>query len=116
MNFEYNSHLEFEERVLLVSKEIKKAYPFISNSSIIEAAALSNPIDDHVTNDEKFHRLYLLLLVLDENKEDSTIVFNDIYNLYEDGLKEKKYNDIMEELVKYYSGNRSTFPLISEVM
>ena len=116
MEFEYNSNLEFEERVELVSKEIKKKYSDISNKSIIEAASIANVIDDYVTNDDKFDRLYHILLVLDKNKEDSTVVFNDLYNIYEDGLKNNRNIDMMTELVKYYSGNRESFPYMNEVM
>lgn len=116
MDYEYNSNLEFEERVALVSKEIKTAYSYISDKSIMEAAILANVINDYVTNDNKFDRLYHILLVLNKNKEDSTVVFNDIYNIYEAGLENKMYNDMMVELINYYSGERDTFPYMSEVM
>lgn len=116
MKYDYNGNLEFEDRLLQVIGEIKSTYSYISNKSILESALLSGAINDYVTNDDKFDRLYHILLVLDKNKEDNTIVFNDLYNIYEDGLEDKKYINMMIELIKYYSGGREIFPYMNEVM
>lgn len=41
---------------------------------------------------------------------------NDLYNIYEDGLDDKKCINMMIELIKYYSGRRESFPYMNEVM
>ena len=46
MKFEYNSNLEFDERIKLVAKEIVDEYPLIEYDVASVAAAHAVPIDD----------------------------------------------------------------------
>ncbi len=114
MRYEYNANLEFPERVSLVSKEIKEVYPEIPDDIVEKAAAISLPINDKVTNDDKFDRLYRILYILNENNNEMSHVFNDLYAIYEDGLTNQSYIKLMGGLVDYYNGMRESFPELVE--
>ena len=115
MKYQYNSDLTFEERVVQTASEIKEKYRDISVDDAIHIAAISHPIDDKVTNDDKFDRLYNTMLIIDKDHEEFLNVFNDAFNLYEKGLKNDSYNNIMKEIIDYIEGNRPTFPYLVEV-
>lgn len=116
MKFEYNSNLDFDDRVSLVFNEIKSAYPKIDDLSASKASIIAFPINDYVTSDDKFDRLYKILLFLNKNNAEYPRVFNEMFDLFEEGLSDYRYNDIMMEITKYLNGDRKTFPLMSEVM
>lgn len=114
MKYEYNSNLDFENRIVEVAYEIKNEYPSIVIDDAIKAASLSTPIEDKVSNDDKFNRLYNILLTIDKEHEEFPHVFNDAFNLYQDGLKNELYNNVMKEIIKYIEGERLTFPYLVE--
>lgn len=110
MRFEYNSHLEFEDRVNLVSQEIQDEYPLISEKDAMVAAALAMPIDDKVTGDEKFDRYFYLMHTITKDSDEFTHVFNDAFNLYQDGELQESNQDLMQEIMNYLIGDRDSFP------
>ena len=114
MKYEYNANLEFPERVALVSEEIKSAYPLLPDDVVKKAAAISLPINDTVTNDDKFDRLYRILYVIHSDYDEYSHVFNDLYAIFEDGLENNTYIKIVGGLVDYYNGLRDTFPELTE--
>ncbi len=114
MKFEYNENLDIEARIKLVMQEIKTRYKEVDDSSAYIAALLSSPVDDKPTNDEKFERYYHLLRNLSPNNFNYLDVFNDLYNVYDSGIYKPQYNECMVEIINYISGNRDSFPMISD--
>ena len=114
MRLEYNTNLSFEDRVLLVSKEILDEYPLIEKEKAIEAASLISPIDDKITNDDKFERYYFILKTIDRENEEFSHVFNDAFNVYEAGLEKEINNNIMNDIIEYASYNTNIFPEITD--
>ena len=114
MKFEYNANLSMVQRIKLVTDEIMKHYPLIDPSAAKMSAILSSSIDDKPTNSEKFERYYFLLMYLNPNNDEYIHVFNDMYNVYESGIEEEQYSNCMEEIIKYFSHTRETFPLLEE--
>ena len=57
------------------------------------AATLSSPIDDKLTNSDKFERYYYMLMYLKPTSPEYSHVFNDMYDIYEDGIDNSVYND-----------------------
>ena len=115
MMFEYNENLNKEERIQLVSNEIRKQYPLLDDeNAIYMSAILSSPVDDKPTNDEKFERYYHLLHNIAPNNKEFLHIFNDLYNVYEDGIEKQQYNECTEEIIKFISGERFDFPHITE--
>ena len=115
MRFEYNINCDSREKLELVSKEIMDAYPQISKDDALKIAALDNPIDDKCSNDDKFFRYYLILLVIGERHQSFAYVFNDMLKIYSGGIQSDKLNQLMEEIIKFAFKERSSFPIISEV-
>ncbi len=114
MNYDYNSDLEFKDRVTKVASEIKRVYPLISIDDAIKAAAISNPINGPVTVNDKFDRLYRIMLVIGRDNVEFIHVFNDSYNLYDSGILNDKYVNLMGKIIDYMSGQRDDFPFILE--
>lgn len=114
MSFEYNDNLNMIERIKLVNDEIKQTYPLIDNTSSIMAATLSSPIDDKPTNSDKFERYYYMLMYLDKSNPEYFHIFNDMYDLYEDGIENLTFNNCMIEIIKYVSQKRDEFPLLQD--
>ena len=114
MRFEYNEDLEKEDRINLVMDEIKSHYEDVDIYSAYMAALLSSPVDDKPTNDEKFERYYHLLRCLNPKNYSYLHIFNDLYNVYEAGIKKTEYNDCVREIIKYITGERNSFPVISD--
>lgn len=114
MKFEYNEDLEKDERIKQVMYEIKDHYVDIDRYSSYMSALLSSPVDDKPTNSEKFERYYYLLRYLKPNNNCYLHVFNDLYDVFEDGIEKPEYNECMFEIIRYISGERPTFPLISD--
>ena len=114
MNFSYNGHLDFYERVDLVTKEICKEYPLISKRDASIAAAQAIMIDDYVTNDEKFDRYYYIMQTIGRNHEEFFHVFNDAFKIYEQGLNNVLFIDVMPKIFHYANGERDTFPSFNE--
>jgi hypothetical protein len=110
MRFEYNTDLNFEERVALVRREIQDEYPLINDRDATVAAALAVPVDDKLTNDDKFDRYYFIMHTIRRGDEEFPHVFNDAFNLYQEGLEKEKYRDAMTEIMNYMIGDRDTFP------
>ena len=110
MRFEYNSDLDFDERVEFVFHEIKDAYPEIEDFLIRDISENTLPIDDKVSNDDKFDRYYLILRIIGRDHPSFSQVFNDLYNVYEDGLHNKVYLNVMPKIIDYANGSRSDFP------
>ncbi len=114
MKFEYNENLDLKERIEIVALEIKQNYPLIENSAAIMSAILSSSIDDKPTNDEKFERYYFLLQNLNTTNVEYLHVFNDLCNVYEDGLENNIYKKCMIEIINFISGKRFNFPELAE--
>lgn len=114
MKFEYNENLDLKEKIEMVTLEIKKRYPLIEDSAAIMSAILSSSIDDKPTNDEKFERYYFLLQNLNTSNVEYLHVFNDLCNIYEEGLENNIYKKCMAEIINFISGGRSNFPELAE--
>lgn len=114
MKFEYNENLNLEEQTEMVALEIKKQYPYIEDLPVIMSSLLSSPVDDKPTNEEKFERYYYLLKYLNPQNIEYLHIFNDLYNVYEDGIKKDQYNECMLEIIKFISKERMTFPNLAE--
>ena len=114
MRFEYNENLSQKEQSKIVAKEIKDQYPNIDSTAVFMASLLSPPVDDKPTNDEKFERYYYILKNLNPMNEEYLHVFNDLYNVYEDGIETEEYNECMAEIVRYVAKERYTFPDLAE--
>lgn len=114
MKFEYNENLDLMKRIELVALEIKKRYPNIDDFSLIMSSLLSPSVDDKPTNDEKFERYYYILKFLDPTNIEYLSVFNDLYDVYEDGIKKEQYNDCMMEIIKFIAKERDNFPDLAE--
>ena len=112
MKYEYNQDLSFVERTELVSKEIIGLYPEVPNDTAYFVAANSKAVDDHLTPDDKFDRYYFLLRVLDRNNPEYVRIFNDAFDVYEEGLNENN-SRIMGEIIKYCTGEIDIFPEIA---
>lgn len=114
MKFEYNDNLDLKEQTEMVAVEIKKQYPHIEGLPIFMASLHASPVDDKPTNEEKFERYYYLLKYLNPQNIEYLHIFNDLYNVYEDGIEKKEYHDCMLEIIKYVSKERTTFPDLAE--
>ena len=115
MMYEYDSDLEFEDRIKKVASDIIKEFPLISIDDAIKAAALTNPINNTPSNDDKFNRLYCIMLTIDRDHYEFYHAFNNAFNIYESGLKDEKNNLIFREIIDYLDGKRDTFPYMSEI-
>lgn len=114
MRFEYNCDCTLEERINIVIDEIRENYPLIDLKEAKMIAALSSPVDYKVTNDDIFERYYYMLLILKKGHPSYNRVLKDSFEIYNDGLNNPKLIMIMEEILKYASGDRLSFPLLSE--
>ena len=114
MTYAYNSNLDFYDRVHLVTEEICHEYPLISQREAKEAAACARAVDDHITNDDKFNRLYYILLTIGRTHDEFYHVFNDLYKVYDEGVEQSLYRNIMPQIVDYAIGDRGTFPIFLE--
>ena len=118
MNFEYNGNLEENQRILQVAKEISDYYPEVTFENAKLIASLEEPITNNVDTIMYFKRLYNTLFIVQQNKNLSTKIYNEIiqvYNLYlVSNLCDNIIDSIMSELTKYFNGERIDFPIISE--
>lgn len=114
MRFEYNSNLLFSDRLKLVTQEILDEYPLISKDYALIAASLSSTVDDRSTNDDKFDRYYYLLKIIGRDNEEFPHVFNDLFNLYQQGFNKNINNLLTLSIIDYATGNREKFPELFE--
>ncbi len=114
MRYEYDSDLTFVERVAKVANEIHRVYDRITMDQCRRIAALTNPINDYVSNNDKFDRLYKIMLLIDKDHPDFNHVFNDCFKVYEKGSLSESNKTMMFEIVKYLNNERNTFPLFIE--
>ena len=114
MTYDYDSNLELKDRVVKVASEIKKEYPLISTEDAVKAAAISSPISGRVTINDKFERLYHILMVIGKENVEFPHVFNDLYNVYENGLLNEDNNNLMTKIVDYICGTKNEFPFMYE--
>ena len=114
MIFEYDSDLTFKERVTKIANNIHKCYDRISIEDCKKIAALTDPINDEVTSDDKFDRLYKIMLYIGKDHPDFNHVFNDTFAVYESGSLNDTNKNMMYEIVRYLNNERSTFPLYTE--
>lgn len=112
MRFEYNKNLELNERLTLVTKEILDVYPLISEKEAYIAASLATPVDDKLTNDDKFDRYYFIMRTIGKANEEFLHVFNDAFNLYKQGLNKDSYKNAMMSIIDYVTSN-APFPELS---
>ena len=110
MIFEYNAHLNFDERIKLVADEITSTYPKISYDDAILAASNTMPIDDKLTNDDKFDRYYSIMRTIGKNNIEFKNVLRDAYLIYEDGLEKEIYINVMPEIINYVISKETIFP------
>lgn len=115
MKFKYNSDCSFDERIEIESQEIINEYPEISIDDAKKIAALDNPVDDKITNDDKYIRYYYIMLIIKKGHPAYFKVFEDMYNIYNNGINDEKLIDIMYEIIRYNNGERIDFPLLSEM-
>ena len=118
MNFEYNGNLEERERVLQVAQEIINYYPEVTFEKAKLIASLEEPITKDVDGIMYFKRLYNILFIVQQDKNLSAKIYNEIikvYNLYlVSSLHDDTIDSIMTEITKYLNGERIDFPVISE--
>ncbi len=114
MTYDYDSNLELKDRVIKVASEIKKEYPLISTEDAVKAAAISSPISGRVTIDEKFERLYHILMVIGKENSEFPHVFNDIFNIYESEILNEVNTSLMGKIIEYICGNINEFPYMYE--
>ena len=114
MKFEYNENLSRNKQTEQVAIEIKKQYPEIDDLAVIMGALLASPVDDKPTNEEKFERYYYILLHLNPQNPEYLHVFNDLFNVYEDGINKQEYNACMEDIIKFVANERTTFPILAD--
>ena len=114
MEFAYNEDLSLVQKIKIVTDEIVKHYPLIDVNAAKMSAILSTSIDDKPTNSDKFERYYFLMMYLDPMNHEYIHIFNDMVDVYESGIEDDKYRNCMEEIIKYFSNQRSTFPLLEE--
>ena len=114
MKFEYNADLDYDKRVTKVTYEIKKAYPLIDIEAARSAASMCMPLDDKPTNEDKFLRYYYILYYLEPRDLEYRHVFNDLYDLFSEGIDNEKYNNCVREIMRYMLMERENFPLINE--
>ena len=114
MIYEYDSDLTFVERVTKIAKEIHRCYNRISYDDCKRIAGITNPINDYVTNDDKFDRLYKIMLLIDKDHPDFNHVFNDCFSVYEKGSLSESNKNMMYEIVRYLNNERPRFPLFME--
>ena len=115
MKFEENSHCTYEERINLVVKEIRNAYPIISYEDALQIAILDEPINRKADNDIKFMRYYYMLLILHKNDDMKYILYNELVKLEHLGLVDNKLSELMGEINKFMTNERVDFPVISEI-
>lgn len=63
---------------------------------------------------DRFERYYYMLMYLEPTNPEYSHVFNDMYDIYEDGIDNNVYNDCMIEVIKYVSHKRDNFPLLQD--
>lgn len=114
MKFEYNENLDAMDQVEMVAIEIKRQYPEIDDLPVFMSALLASPVDDKPTNEEKFERYYYILKYLDPRNIEFVHVVNDLYDVYEDGIEKKEYNECMSEIMKFVSGEINIFPELAD--
>lgn len=115
MKYEYNGNLLEEERISLVSQELKKAYPFLSLSEAEEVAMLEGPITGSKSFDMEFKRLYNIILVM-QDKGQANVVYKDLLQLmriYKEKEDFSKYYPVIEEIYRFLMGERD-FPYLEE--
>ncbi len=114
MRYEYDSDLPFIERVTKVANEIHKCFDRIDIKDCNKIAAITNPINNTVSNNDRFDRLYKIMLIIGKDHPDFDHVFNDCYSVYEKGSLSESNKNMMFELIKYLNNERDTFPMYSE--
>ena len=87
MNFEYNGNLEERERVLQVAQEIINYYPEVTFEKAKLIASLEEPITKDVDGIMYFKRLYNILFIVQQDKNLSAKIYNEIIKVYKKGLK-----------------------------
>ena len=97
MKYEYNGHLLEEERITLVANEIVNKYPQINIEQAKEAAMMEGRISISKNLDIEFNRLYNIMLVINNDKENIAIIYNDMINVlnrYQDSKNINYYYNI----------------------
>ena len=110
MRFEYNTNLLFDERIELVAKEIVDVYPDIDIDDALVAAAHAVPVDDKLTNDDRFDRYFFILKTIGRKHRAFYKVFNDAYALYQAGLEKESYKKAMLEMISYANCDTDILP------
>lgn len=91
MKFEYNGHLDFNERISFVAKDIKNAYSEISDVDAKKIAALEPKIINKLNFNMLFNRLYNILLVEKNNYKIFNRVYNDLMNICKNNTLDDKH-------------------------
>lgn len=114
MKYEYNGHLLEEERITLVANEIVNKYPQINIEQAKEAAMMEGRISTSKNLDIEFNRLYNIMLVINNDKENIAIIYNDMINVlnrYQDSKNINYYYNIVLEINKFLNNERD-FPFL----
>ena len=117
--FEYNGNKTFQDRIKLVSEEIRKLYKEISVEDSIKVALLEDPITTDFNSVLYFKRLYNILLVVQNNRMLFNTVFVDLkkqYLDYKDKPDENEYflDAMVQEINKFVNKERFDFPMLNE--
>ena len=118
MEFKYNGHLTFKERVSQVSNEITAYYKDIDKNKANMIAGMEDVITTDVNPIIKFKRLYNIMFIMQQDKNIFNKVYIDLVKVFreylESKLEDEKIDKIMEEIIKYKKQERLYFPVISE--
>ena len=116
MKYEYNGNLVEEERVDLVATEIVSKYHDITLEEAKAAARLEGSISTEKDIDMEFHRLYNIILIINEDKQRVLPVYEDLVNVLKsdpDAEKMDYYCSVALEIVSFLKNQRE-FPYLSE--
>ncbi len=115
MEFEYNGHLNEEDRTNLVANEIVNKYPQINLQIAKEAALFEGKISTDKNLNMELQRLYNIMLVNQTNKRSNIIVFKDYLEILRANVNSDIndiYYDIVNQIKRYFDSD-AVFPIIS---
>lgn len=110
MKYEYNGNLLENDRINLVATEIIDKYPFITMEKAQQAAMLEGRISSSKTTTDEINRLYNIMLVSCDDRNNVLIVFNDFLKLLN---KNSDYINLADGIYKYLKGSFE-FPILSD--
>ena len=117
MHIEYNGHLNEDERINQVINEIITEYSNITKEQAKKIAMIEGKISTNKTTEIHLDRLYNIMLVLNEDKQEIKNIYNDFIKLInsykENEIIYNTYYGIAVEIFKFLIGERD-FPYLNE--